>query len=223
MARPKHGYKTADGKRVPGVTTIIGRYKESGGLIHWAWDLGMQGINYRDARDKAADAGTLGHDLIEDFILGKDEKENLLDGIDKDLVSKATQAFQAFLLWFESVSLEIVDTEMALVSEVYRFGGTPDAIGKTPTGGIVLLDWKTSNRIYADYLIQLACYARLLEENKVVDRKVERFHLLRVGKEFGDFHHHSWPREALEPAWRSFELMRELYDLDKRLRGIAGT
>jgi hypothetical protein len=223
MARPKHGYHLEDGTRVPGVTTVIGRYKESGGLIHWAWDLGMQGINYRDARDKAADAGTLGHDMIESFTLGKDPFGAIPTGTAEDLIVKATQAYQAFLLWFESTNIEIVDTEMALVSEKHRFGGTPDALGKTPAGDYVLLDYKTSNRIYADYLIQLACYARLLEENQIVKRKVSRFHLLRVGKEFADFHHHSWPREALQPAWESFLLMRELYDLDKRLKEIAGT
>jgi predicted RecB family nuclease len=220
MARPKGGYKLKDGTRVPGVTTIIGRFKESGGLIHWAHNLGLQGIDYRQARDKAADAGTLGHDMIEAHIKGEDPY-----GVEgpEDLIQKATQAYQAFVLWFESNSLEIVDTEMTLVSEKYRFGGTPDALGKTPQGDFALLDWKTSNRIYQDYLIQIACYARLLEENGVVDRKISRFHLLRVGKEYCDFHHHSWPREAMEPAWRSFELMRELYDLDKELKGIAGT
>jgi len=180
----------------------------------------MQGINYRDARDKAADAGTLGHDMIEAYIKGND-----LDAVEgpEDLLAKASMGYQAFKLWFTSTNIEIVDTEMTLISEKYRFGGTPDALGKTGEGDFALLDWKTSNRIYADYLIQLACYARLLEENKTVDRRIQRFHLLRVGKEFGDFHHHSWPREALEPAWRAFELMRELYDLDKRLKSIAGT
>jgi hypothetical protein len=36
MARPKGGYRNAEGVRVPGVTTIIGRFKDSGGLINWA-------------------------------------------------------------------------------------------------------------------------------------------------------------------------------------------
>ncbi|MHC4507262.1 MAG: hypothetical protein ACYTFI_28670 [Planctomycetota bacterium] len=220
MARPKGGYRLADGTRVPSGTTISGRFKESGGLIHWAWDLGMQGINYREVRDKAADAGTLGHDMIEAHILGGDPAA--VEG-PEDLLAKAAQGYQAFKLWLEATEITILKTEIVLVSEEHRFGGTPDALGELAHGGYALLDWKTSNRIYADYLIQLACYARLLEENKVVPRPVERFHLLRVGKEYGDFHHHSWPREAMEPAWRAFVLMRELYDLDKRLKGIAGT
>jgi len=220
MARPAGGYRLKDGTRVPGVTTVTGRFKESGGLIHWAWDLGMNGIDYRQARDAAADAGTLGHDMIEAHILGNDPYK--VEG-PEDLLEKARQAYQAFKLWLEQTSLSITKTETPLVSEEFRFGGTPDAWGETSDGEVVLLDWKTSNRIYPEYLIQLACYARLLEENNVVNGKVASFHLLRVGKEFADFHHHSWPRPALAPAWRAFVLMRELYDLDKRLKGIAGT
>ena len=39
MAHPKGGYKL-DGKRVPGTTTIIGRFKDSGGLLYWAFEQG---------------------------------------------------------------------------------------------------------------------------------------------------------------------------------------
>jgi len=42
--------------RIPGTTTVIGRFKESGGLIYWAWDQGQQGLDYRQTRDAAADA-----------------------------------------------------------------------------------------------------------------------------------------------------------------------
>jgi hypothetical protein len=140
-----------------------------------------------------------------------------------EIAEKARQGFQAYKLWFEATNIKIVGTERPLVSEEHRFGGTPDAWAQLSHGGFALVDWKTAARLYQDNIIQLSCYARLLEENNVVDRKIERFHLLRVGKEFGDFHHHSWPREAMEPAWRAFVLMRELYDLDRRLRGIAGT
>ena len=40
MARPKDGYKNNEGKRVPGVTTIIGRFKDSGALMYWAFEQG---------------------------------------------------------------------------------------------------------------------------------------------------------------------------------------
>jgi hypothetical protein len=72
MPSPPKGYYLKDGKtRVPGVTTIIGKFKESGGLVHWAWDLGMQGIDYRKARDDAANVGTIAHGMVEQWIKGE--------------------------------------------------------------------------------------------------------------------------------------------------------
>ena len=34
---PIGGYKV-DGVKVPGVTTILGRFKDSGGLLYWAFE-----------------------------------------------------------------------------------------------------------------------------------------------------------------------------------------
>ena len=31
-------YKLKDGTLVPGTTTIMGAFKDSGGLVHWAWE-----------------------------------------------------------------------------------------------------------------------------------------------------------------------------------------
>jgi len=64
MARPASGYRLKDGTRVPGVTTIIGRFKDSGGLLYWAFEQGQAAergeiSNLYDKRDEAADAGTL--------------------------------------------------------------------------------------------------------------------------------------------------------------------
>lgn len=39
MPHPKSGYKV-DGKSVPGTTTIIGRFKDAGGLLYWACEQG---------------------------------------------------------------------------------------------------------------------------------------------------------------------------------------
>ncbi len=48
MARPAHGYRNAAGNKIPGTTTIIGRFKESGGLLQWAFKQGASGaIDYR--------------------------------------------------------------------------------------------------------------------------------------------------------------------------------
>src|ERR1051326_3779732 len=39
---PTQPYRTKNGKRVPGVTTILSRFKDSGGLIWWANRLALE-------------------------------------------------------------------------------------------------------------------------------------------------------------------------------------
>lgn len=219
--RPTAGYKNAAGERVPGVTTIIGRFKDSGALLHWAFAQGKlaeQGkiSSLYEKRDEAADAGTLAHALIDASIHGEDQGP-LLAAAPETIRDKALNAFAQFQKWREQSGIEIVATEMPLVSEKYQFGGTPDAIGKIG-GELVLVDWKTSNSVYQDYLIQLAAYKALIEE--CTDYRITGgFHLLRVSKESADFAHHYWGE--LDDAWRTFVLFREAYDLDKILKKRA--
>ena len=48
---PTGQYKLSNGKLVVGTTTVIGRFKDSNALIHWAWDCGKKGLDYRQERD----------------------------------------------------------------------------------------------------------------------------------------------------------------------------
>jgi hypothetical protein len=216
MARPTHGYKNAAGKRIPGTTTIIGRFKDSGGLLHWAFKQGQSGAaQLYEERDRAAEAGTMAHDMIEAAI--KDWPTPQFPDADDELLGKARNAFLQFLEWQAQSRIKIVATEHSYVSEIYQFGGTVDAIGENPKGEIVLLDWKTSNAVYQDYLIQLAAYALLLEECS--EYRPKGFHLLRVAKESADFAHHYYGE--LEDAKQAFILMRQLYEIDGKLKKRA--
>lgn len=211
---PTQVYRLKDGTRVPGTTTIIGKFKEAGGLIHWAWDLGMQGIDYNERRDKAADAGTLAHALVEGHIRNQPVD---LSPHPKETVEKAQKAFGAFLEWAGSSKLTPRETELALVSEKYRFGGCLDSM--LVNGRLSLGDWKTSGAVYDDYLLQLAAYGILWEENHP-DQPIEGgFHLMRFGKMGGEFAHHWWDysNPRMIAARKLFLLYREAYDLKKAL------
>ena len=210
MPTAKAGYHLRDGTRVPSVTTIIGRFKEAGGLIHWAWTLGKEGKDYREERDRAADAGTMAHAAVDAWI---HKLPFAFEGPD-EVCEKAKNAYNAFLEWADQTQLQATETELPLVSEAHRFGGTFDAIlvkGKRAMG-----DWKSSNAIYPEYLVQVAAYGRLWEENRP-DEKIEGgFHLLRFDKTYADFHHHWWGE--LDRAWDAFLHLRALYDIDKELK-----
>jgi len=204
---------TVDGKKVPSVTTIIGRFKESGALIHWAWTEGKEGRDYRQTRDSAASAGTLAHLMVEADIRGT-PIPNIAD-YDGDTWAKASSAFKAYGAWREQTQLEPDHSETPLTCACHMVGGTLDTI--LVRGRRALGDWKTSNAVYQDYLIQLAAYGHLWTVNHP-DMPLEGgFHLLRFSKQAGDFTHHFWP--ALDEALEAFFLMRRLYDLDKQLKG----
>jgi hypothetical protein len=213
MARPAEGYRNKAGERIPGTTTIIGRFKESGGLLQWAFKQGQSGAkSLYEKRDEAAQAGTLAHDMIEAFILGKPQPI-LKEQIDGVTLARASNAFAQFCEWQEQSRINVIETEHSYVSEKYQFGGTVDAIGKDARGRLVLLDWKTAAKIYPDTLVQLAAYCLLLEECS--DYRPQGFHILRVAKENADFMHGFFGE--VDDGKEAFILMRRLYDLDKRL------
>lgn len=210
---PTQIYKTADGIRVPSVTTINKIGQETGGLIHWAWQLGMDNIDYRTARDTAAEAGTLGHLLAECAIKRRDPTPEELKPYDEKARLAGETAFGAFKQWLEQTRLEVIGSEIALVSERWRYGGCMDAVTKrerTRVGGVVygIGDWK-SGALYPDHLCQIAAYANLWNERHP-DMRIEEFHLCRFNKETGAFTHHF--ETDLSEAWQAFKLKRELYD-----------
>lgn len=208
MATAKGGYHTSDGTRVPSVTTILGRFKEAGGLIHWAWELGKEGKDYRQVRDEAALSGTIAHEAVEAWI--KKQSYEIAD-------ERAQKSFEAFKEWADQTQLQVIETELGLVSEKHRFGGTLDAMlvrGKLSCG-----DWKTSNAVHPEYLCQIAAYGILWEENFPEKPILGGYHLMRFDKTYGDFSHRWW--SELETAKKAFLLMRDLYDCDKELKARA--
>lgn len=218
MAHPKSGYRNAAGERIPGTTTIIGRFKDSGGLLWWAFQQGEacergEVTGLYDKRDEAADSGTLAHEMVEMHIKGSEFKAP--ENAPEKVLTQAENAYLMYLEWADQSKLEIIEQEMNLVSEEYQFGGTPDAIGMIK-GELCLVDWKTSNGVYPDYLIQLAAYRHLWEENHPDKPITGGFHLCRFAKERGDFAHHYFAE--LDDAWDQFKLFRESYEIDKRLK-----
>jgi len=197
MATLKGGYHTADGNRVPSVTTILGRFKESGGLIHWAWMLGKEGKDYREVRDKAADAGTLGHYLIACYLKGEQPDTSEFSPA---LVSKAENSQISFHSWEGQHRLKTIFVEKQIVSERHRYGGTIDWYGLVDDKA-TLVDYKTGKAIYDEALIQVAAYANLLMEHGAL---VEQIRILRIGTEAED----GFTERVLNNWQREFRIFR---------------
>lgn len=224
MGRPTVGYYTKAGKRVPSVTEVLGKFKNAAPLVGWAFKKGFESGTaaskglpaprsaYAEA-EEAAKSGQIAHDLIECHILGKpyeyDGKKPL-----PQVKLRGENAFENAKKWLTGSCITIIDTETSLVSDKYGFGGTRDARGKTPDERNRLLDWKSSNAVYADYLIQLAAYDLLAEECEGITFD-GGYDILRFDKEYGDFAHHHF--HDLTDAKKAFLLMVELYPLVVKL------
>jgi len=206
MPTPRKGYFLKDGTQVPGTTTICGAYKDSGALIHWAWLQGKEGQDYRETRDKAGSIGSAAHAMIEATIRG----DPLPPG-----PPEAHKAFDAYQRWAQQSKIEIVANEIQLVSHEYRYGGTPDAIGEID-GRFVLLDWKTSKGVYKNYMLQLAAYKNLWEEDNP-DLPITGAYLVRFSKTDATCEPYEFSLGSLGVAWEQFKLFRQAYDLEKTL------
>jgi hypothetical protein len=135
-------YKDHRGNRLPSVTTIIGRFKESGGLLYWANQQGLEGKTLDQARAEVTTPGTLAHKAVEDHINGR--PETALTGAG-EVTEKARNAYAAYLHWEAMNRITFRHTEVALASEQYAFGGTLDAVGMIGNE-LILLDWKCPTR-----------------------------------------------------------------------------
>lgn len=207
-------YKLASGARVPSVTTVTKRFADASGLVIWANQQGLEGKNMNDDRDAAADAGKLAHDMIEAHIHERPFVRP--HWATEDMMMQARKAFDSFLDWAQEVRLDVVETEMPLVSEEHRFGGTLDALALV-SGRLAILDWKSGKSVYADFIIQQAGY-HLLLESRGDEKMPERICVLRIGKQYADFHYHSYGADVIAMARESFLMQRRLYDMDKEFR-----
>jgi hypothetical protein len=182
-------YKTKEGQRVPGVTTILNVLAKPA-LLYWAWDLGTKGIDFRAFRDDKADIGSLAHEMILAHLRGEEVDKSVYTPKQVDL---AENSFLKYLDWEKHHTVEPILLETPLVSEAYGYGGTPDnfcLLDGVPT----LLDYKTSKGIYTEMYYQLAAYENLLIEHGEKPKKAK---IIRVG------------RDEIE----GFEESPEIYDL----------
>ncbi len=202
-------YLLKDSTRVPSVTTYLG-ILDKPAIVHWAWTCGVEGLDYRKVRDQSANIGTFVHAKILSELSGRPMAEDEFTEADKKVAKNCMRSWHR---WKEGKTLEPILLEKPLVSETYRFGGTPDFYGKVD-GKLFLLDFKTSGGIYPEYYYQLAAYWVLLEENGYEDPTIK---ILRIGKEAND---DVEERELtnLEPAWKIFLACQQIYELRKKVK-----
>jgi hypothetical protein len=191
-----HAYRI-NGDLFTGVTTICS-IKQKDFLAPWAskenwkyltenWDnsrlytdeekeaLLLAGKNaWTNKSKKAKDSGTLAHEYISAYILGK--KLTMPDD------PEALNAIKAFMTWETENKPKWIASEKIVASLKNKVAGTLDTLCEI-NGKLTLLDLKTSGQMSDDHILQQAGYLICLEE---MGLKVEETRILRIPKDGTD-------------------------------------
>jgi len=210
-ARTHTVYRLADGKRVPGTTTITGVLNKPA-LVPWANKIGLQGIEVGKYVDELASIGTLIHYLVECHIKKQDPE---LGDYTPNQIDTAENGFLKYLEWEKRNKPKVIASELQLVSETKKYGGTIDSIMEI-NGKLVLIDFKSSKGVFPDHHLQVAGgYLPLAIE---AGYDVKEASILRIGRdETEGFDFISCPNLILNI--QKFELCRQIYEINKKLKG----
>lgn len=204
-------YKTKDGQRVPGTTTITG-VMDKPALVSWANGLGLKGIEVKSYVDELALIGTLAHYMIECYCR---EIKPELDTYSKAQISLAENSTIKWLYWQDSVKFKPLFNELQLISEKHLFGGTLDIVGEI-NGKKVLVDIKTCKGIYGEHKTQVSGgYKILADENGL---NIDSVIITRVGRNENEgFEQINISSEESILHQKRFLICRELYEINKQI------
>lgn len=120
-------------------------------------------------KDDAADLGTRVHKAIDDLLKGRTRR---IDAA----IEKPVKVFED---WLAESGIEIVLGDTPVASVEHRYGGSLDFLAMKE-GRYILGDLKTSAAAYPEYALQVAAYARAVEETYGI--KVAEAMILRLDK-----------------------------------------
>jgi len=221
-------YRNTKGIILPSVTTVLNNLGwKTAGLVGWAYNQGLQGLDMYEEKGKAANVGTVGHKLIEiDCLKGSvapNDIDTLMVRYGEEIVDQALVALESWTAWRGNHEFDAIGAEESLVSEELQVGGTPDLrldfTAAYVEGERSLVSLKVTKGFYPDHIVQEAAYKLIWEEN-YPDEPIEALHWLILGKEEPSFSHHWMPGDSkkVKAAERAFVIARELHDIHKVLR-----
>ena len=193
MANKKRAYNNP----YPSVTTILGVLRKIG-LENWFKYNTPQFI--KEESDKGKLIGTQIHEGIETLITtGQIKVETKY----ADDVVNALKGFMAFRK--EHLEYTLINSELPLTSEVYKFNGTLDCLAKKGEE-LIIADWKTGKAkdkdkpdIYDEYKFQVSSYVKLYNEVKKTD--IQKAFILALAKDKVAYNFVEMGKEEIEDCF----------------------
>lgn len=209
-------YVTDSGDYVPSVTTYLEAYPKNAAFYEW---LKKVGDDADEIRDEAGRKGSIVHKLTEDYDAGLEV--SLLD--ENGYIGYRLgewSMFEKYVEFRKNHPSNIIFSEMNMVSEKYRMGGTLDRVIEL-NGKTYILDIKTSNALHAHYWLQLEAYYNMFAE--IQPMKIDGVAILwlnaktRTEGRKGTVQGKGWqlvtcedPTERAQ-SWRRFKACQELW------------
>jgi len=208
-------YKRGEGVYYPSVTTILQYMPKNKFFESWLKDVGH---NADLIMRRAGKEGTQVHEAAEALVKG--EEVSWMDDYGNAKYSQIVwEMILKFYDFWTTHKPELISTEDFVWSDEHKYAGTADLVVKM-NGEIWLLDLKTSNSIHKSYDLQLASYAKALEECK--DIKIERTGIIWLkaqsrgpSKMKGKIQGKGWKVIQVDDIDKNFELFKMIYELYK--------
>ena len=164
---PDARYYKRNGEYYPSITYVLSCYPKGKFFQEWLKKVGYS-ADY--IVKKAGEDGTQVHEMIEDYLNGKELNflENGIPLYDPNI----WQMFLKFVDWWETHKPILLETEVHLFSDKIKVAGTCDLVCEID-GEVWVIDFKTSNNLQTTYELQTAIYAECYKEcfNKMADRQ----------------------------------------------------
>ena len=156
---PDSRFYRRNGKYYPSITFVLQVYPKGKHFENW---LKQVGFSADFIVKKAAEEGTQVHEMIEDYLNGKEL--NFLNQFNHPQYSPDVwQMFLRFVEFWETYNPTLIDVEVHLFSDELKVAGTCDLICEID-GELWLIDFKTSNHIQPTYELQTAVYGQCYKE-----------------------------------------------------------
>ena len=192
---------------------------------------------HKDKLEEAGNIGHIAHAWIESYInscIANDKLlgEQILESMPAE--ERAKNACVAAVDWMIKHNIRWICTERKIYSKKYKYAGTmdgmcladscqdPNCCKKDFKNHLAIVDWKTSNYLYVEYLLQTAAYKQAYQEE--TKQMVKDRWVIRLGKEDAEFE--SWHLEQDDyPAdWQAFraalELSRSMGTVEARIKSV---
>ena len=206
-------YKRSEGVYYPSVTTILQYMPKNKFFESWLKDVGH---NADLIMRRAGKEGTQVHEAAEALVLG--EEVSWMDDYGNAKYSQIVwEMILKFYEFWNTHKPELISAEDFVYSDEYKYAGTADLVVKMD-GETWLLDIKTSNSLHKSYDLQLASYAKALEESKGI--KIDRTGIIWLkaqsrgpSKKEGVYQGKGWKIKIVDEIDYNFDLFKTIYKL----------